>query len=165
MLPEAFVAHVAPGRLRVKIPGRKGSAEYFTGVGDLLRSLPGVESLRLNEVTGSVLLEGNVRLEDLSAHAEAKGLFRLCPGPPPVEAMCRRISGGMKDVDRVILDASSGQFGLSGAVFLGLAAAGFYQLSVGNLVAPAWYTAFWYAFGVYSKFLKDDDTPPPGSDG
>ena len=38
-----------------------------------------------------------------------------------------------------------------------LLALGIYQISRGNFMAPAWYTAFWYAFGVLTKTLIDRD--------
>jgi hypothetical protein len=123
--------------------------------------MAGVTSLRLNAVTGSVVIEGSVGLPDLYARAEAMGLFMLSGAPLPAEPMGRRLADGLRDVDKVVLEVSSGQFGLPGAVFLGLAATGLYQLSVGNIAAPAWYTAFWYALGVYSKFLNDSVEPRP----
>jgi hypothetical protein len=44
---------------------------------------------------------------------------------------------------------------LPGMVFLSALLIGLYELARGNFRPPPWYTAFWYAFGVYSKSLMD----------
>jgi hypothetical protein len=38
---------------------------------------------------------------------------------------------------------------------MGLLGTGIYQIVRGNFGAPPWYTAFWYAFGVFTKSLID----------
>ena len=40
---------------------------------------------------------------------------------------------------------------LSGLAVLALLTVGVYQIARGNFGAPAWYTAFWYALGIFNK--------------
>jgi hypothetical protein len=42
---------------------------------------------------------------------------------------------------------------LPGLIFLTLMGVGVFQLATGRRVIPPWYTAFWYAFGVFSRLL------------
>jgi hypothetical protein len=51
---------------------------------------------------------------------------------------------------------TGGELDLISVAFLGLLVLGIYQLSKDDIPAPPWYTAFWYAFGVFSKCLADE---------
>jgi hypothetical protein len=53
---------------------------------------------------------------------------------------------------------------LPGAVFLALLVFGAVELLRGNWRTPPWYTAFWYAFGLYSKSLIDHAGGDQGGD-
>jgi hypothetical protein len=56
---------------------------------------------------------------------------------------------------------TGGELDLKGMVILGLIGVGLYQIIKGNLRAPPWYTAFWYALGVFTKSFSDKDQGPP----
>jgi hypothetical protein len=45
---------------------------------------------------------------------------------------------------------------LPGMIFLSLLAVGLWELAIGNFKRPPWYTAFWYAFGLFSKAIFDE---------
>lgn len=51
-----YYVHEVPGRLRVKIPSLRSSAEQAQKIQGLLHELSGVESASVNSVTGSVLV-------------------------------------------------------------------------------------------------------------
>jgi hypothetical protein len=50
---------------------------------------------------------------------------------------------------------TGGWLDLPGMAFLLLLGIGIYQIRRGNIGLPPWYTAFWYAFGVYTKSLVE----------
>jgi hypothetical protein len=50
---------------------------------------------------------------------------------------CRILTGRSRDLP-------GGELDLLSLAFAGLLAMGIYQLSIGNITAPAWYVAFWY---------------------
>ena len=52
-----YYMHNVPGRLRVKIPGIKGHPETAKGIQVLLNEIEGVESIRANTVTGSIVVK------------------------------------------------------------------------------------------------------------
>jgi len=56
MLTEAFISHSTSERLRVKVPGKKGDASYFSALASRFSGLPGVRHVEANPITGSVLL-------------------------------------------------------------------------------------------------------------
>jgi hypothetical protein len=50
------VAHATPGRIRLKVRHAKGNPEVLNAVADGFRSIPGIERVDINPVTGSVVL-------------------------------------------------------------------------------------------------------------
>ena len=58
---------------------------------------------------------------------------------------------GVKTVNTHVASMTGGKVDLLDVAGLSLLSAGIYQLLKGNFTAPAWYTAFWYAFGLLSK--------------
>jgi hypothetical protein len=64
------IAHATPGRIRFKVPHGKGNPEVLNPVADAFRGLPGIESVDINPVTGSVVLN-----YDPDRHIEFAGQF------------------------------------------------------------------------------------------
>jgi copper chaperone CopZ len=52
----ARIVHHVPGRLRIKVEGVHGEDEFFETVQRLIAVLPGVESVRINPVSASVVV-------------------------------------------------------------------------------------------------------------
>jgi copper chaperone CopZ len=73
-----YYMHSIPGRLRVKIPAIKGHPEKAKTVQALLRDLDGIESIRANTVTGSVVVKyepGRSLSEKIPSVLTENGLF------------------------------------------------------------------------------------------
>jgi hypothetical protein len=151
MLPDAHICHHTQGRIRIKIPSRRGGKEYFSLVNAQFSELHGIERVEVNPVTASVLLITEADVKHISDHAEAKGLFLLRKPNPHSTALSRKIMGEFNQVDDTIRKFTGGDMDLPALAFLGLVGAGIYQVSIGNFTAPAWYTAFWYATNIFTK--------------
>jgi len=155
-LPVAHIGHRTAERLRIRIPSRKGDAAYFSEVGKSLSEHGAVSSLEVSPRTASVLIKGfQPDLESIISVGEEHALFKLEDSAPKAKLLSRKIAAPFRDLGRSIDRFSGGEIDLAGAVFLGLIGWGITQLARGNFVAPPWYTAFWYALGVYTKSLVD----------
>jgi hypothetical protein len=154
-LPVAQRVHQLRRRLRIALEAeRRRGADYDRIATTLAQRLPEV-TVRCNPVTGSVLIEGpSAAIARVGAVAEQAGLFQVRPPvpPPPLAVQVTdpigKLSGYLERVTRGNVDLP-GMLLLS-ALFLGL-----YELARGNFRTPPWYTAFWYAFGMYSKSFMD----------
>lgn len=153
MVPSARIAHNIKGRMRIKVPPMKGSEDYFSHLARELSGIPGIIGVETNPSTASVLVLHETEPEKIIGYANENGLFRvLDPGNNNNGAAGRpirltsRIAGVFKRTDSKMLDISGGQIDMGGVAFLTLAGLGIYQIYRGNFMAPAWYTAFWYAF-------------------
>ena len=73
-----YYMHSVPGRLRIKIPAIKGHPEKAKTVQALLRDLDGIESIRANTITGSIVVRyepGRSLSERIPSILTENGLF------------------------------------------------------------------------------------------
>jgi hypothetical protein len=155
-LPVAVISHRLPTRLRFKLASRKGDGDFFTAVVKKLAGLENIERLEANPGTGSVLMVGkDLDPSDIAGFAEQNGLFTLNVLPAEAVPLSRRITEPIGRVSGSLNRLTGGEIDLAGLAFLALLGTGVYQIARGNLRAPPWYTAFWYALGVFTKSLAD----------
>jgi hypothetical protein len=156
MIPEAYVSHQTTGRLRIKIPSRKKDQAYLTGLKERLSGCEGIETVDVNPLTGSILINHKVNSETIAQYALANDLFSLKGIASFPAGLQRRISGTFKGIDTQLKTFTGGEIDIGGLAFLVLLGAGIYQLSIGNITALPWYGAFWYALNI---FLKSSSAP------
>lgn len=73
-----YYMHSIPGRLRVKIPAIKRHPERAKAIQDFLKGLNGIESIRANTITGSVVVKyepGRSLSERIPSILTENGLF------------------------------------------------------------------------------------------
>jgi hypothetical protein len=156
MLPEAKVSHQSAKRLRIKIPSKKGDGNYFQRLGEKLVKYKDFEVLQLNPLTGSVLfIDEGLDVDGIEAYAGENGLFDLRRTALPSVPLSRRIAEPLGDTSAFLSRTTGGFLDLPGAAFLLLLGVGLVEIVRGNFRTPPWYTAFWYAFGVFTKSIVD----------
>jgi hypothetical protein len=159
MLPTAHVSHRSDTRLRIRIPSQKGNTPFFDHLRDKLlrdRKLKGVE---VNPVCGSVLLlDRGLDPLEVAEYAEKEALFSLEIRRNHPASLSQKMAEPIGRLSDHLNRFSGGQLDLPGLAFLMLIGIGTYQVLKGNFRSPPWYTAFWYAFGVFTKSLADRAT-------
>ena len=154
MMPQAVIAHASRGRLRVKIPSQRGNLGALKSYGDQFAACPGVLSIEVNPMTGSMLLIHQTTVAEIAEYARAKNLFILKEqkGPKEPSADLRRNLGEtFKSIDRQIQSLTDGDLDLSGFALAALIVAGTAQILAGNAGPIPWFAAYWYAFHLYSR--------------
>ena len=73
----ATITHHLPGRTRIRLEEARGDRAYFAQLRRQLSELSGVESVRANFRTGTVLLEHSSPLLQVAETARGAGLFEL----------------------------------------------------------------------------------------
>ncbi len=156
----ADVVHRTSTRVRVKLRDKVRDPVFYEQVAHSIAGVEGVESVQANPLTGSLLFKGT----DLDAHRIAAALvqqtplrFEAAPALHPVQ----RAVHPFVTLSHKLKGMTGGEVGLTEAGFLALLAVGVFQILRGNITAPPWYTAFWYAFGVFSKALVEKYAAPP----
>jgi hypothetical protein len=165
MIPEAHISHATVNRVRLKIPSKKHDDLYFGSLLDVLRTNEKIVSIEANPLTGSILIEHQWDLGGLTDFAAQKGLFSVIePGEKVLTgetAMHKSLSQGYASLDRTVRKATGGATDIGDIAFMALVVSGIYEISKGNFIAPAWYTAFWYGLGIFFKGKGDKGGSAP----
>jgi hypothetical protein len=155
-LPAAQVGHRTGERVRIRIPSKRGDEAYFSKIEKAFSEDGTVKAIDVNARTASVLIKGSsIDMDHIIGVGKGYALFQLEDPAPKVEPLSKRIVTPVRDLGRSIDRFSGGEIDLAGMAFLGLVAWGITQLARGNLTAPPWYVAFWYALGIFTKSLMD----------
>jgi len=145
MPPDAYIVHQIPGRVRFKVPARRGDTRYFEETSTLLAECRGVHLSQINPTTGSLLIRHEGDLTPIMAFAKRKKLFQIVQNAPPAIFVRERAGESFKAADSALKSVSNGGMDLLGVLFLGLVALAIHQALEGNIWAPA-STLLWYAF-------------------
>lgn len=150
----AVIAHACTGRLRIRVPDRRGDLRYFENVRKAaLKS--SIEVIRVNAFTGSILFHGRQATESAVAEfGSVNDLFAIYAALP-APSLAKRISAPLTTCNRSLQQWSAGQIDLPGAFFILLLFIALFEIARGRFRTPPWYTAFWYAFGLFTKALID----------
>jgi hypothetical protein len=152
--PTARIVHRMPNRVRFRIQARKGDEEYFSDAARRMAEALEPERLEANPGTGSLLIQDpELDLDAVLELALEEGLFQLETVHPA--SLARRVTSPIVELSARLKDSTLGRLDLATLAFLALIGVGTYQLVRSGLRSPPWYTAFWYAMGIYFKSLAD----------
>ena len=141
-LPVATLEHQLPGRVRLRVPSKRGDCAYFDTARQRLGDAPAVGEISANAKTGSLIIRDCSDLEKLKSEAAKRGLFSLADDKPAARTAKpgRSRAGAASTVDPYA------------ATTAGLSGLGLYQLTQGRVLASA-SEHFWHAYGAY-RILK-----------
>ncbi|MFN2357373.1 MAG: HMA2 domain-containing protein [Desulfotignum sp.] len=162
-LPTAKVVHQMNGRIRFRITGvHSDTSQYFATLTSVLADRLGYGAIRVNPVTGTVLLaDPALDMDAVATVGRSENLFMLTPASPVSPALAtRHVRTQVHRVDRIVRALTANQLDLPGSVFLGLVIHAIREIVQGNLMAPSWFTALWVASSLYNR-----DFTGPGGDG
>ncbi len=161
-LPEAQIAHRMTDRVRFRIPDRKGDADYFAGAAKRLAEAFQPERLEANPGTGSLLIvDSELDIDAVVSFARSEDLFRFETVQPA--PLVRNATAPIRELSAMLKESTLGRLDLPTLLFFVLIGVGTVQLLRNGLRSPPWYTAFWYAMGIYLKSLADKQGEPGAS--
>jgi hypothetical protein len=135
-LARAVIEHRLPGRMRLRIAGKRGDAAFFRNAETRLAAAPGVSRVRASPLTGGILVEHGGDEEGLLGSARKEGLFAAALPP----------SGPSAVAWPVHREPSGWPLQLAA---LGLSGAGVLQLTRGRAIGSA-SENLWNAYGLYA---------------
>jgi hypothetical protein len=135
--PKAYLVHRLPGRVRLRVREKRQDTDYFDRVRRQLAWLPGVESVRVNAATGSVLvLHPDMPYADLERRLQALELFALVPEAEPVTPPLAGVRAGMARIDALLGSSFPGGLDLRTLVVMGAGALALRQIVRGEVLGP-----------------------------
>lgn len=156
--PSAYIKHQLPGRVRLKIPQKKGDLGYFDRIAELFADCPGITQLQLNPPAASILICHGAETHFLSIaeFAQTNGLFTIIEQPEeetfsiPYLPIPKVTSSGLKRIDELLMDFSQDRLDGRSLLFLALIGLAARQMTKGNIMGPAT-TLLWYAFSILKE--------------
>ena len=159
MTPSATLVHHIDGRTRFRVAEKRGDREYFARVSEKLEHCPGVFSVTVSEVTGSVLvfhepievgvLASYARTFELFDSAEAGTEARMITRPP-AEIVGHRLG----QLDGWVRAQTGRSTDLRSVALTGLLSAALWQMLRGQILPEA-VTLVWYALAMVSNGRRD----------
>lgn len=163
---EARIISVVPGRVRLKVFGRRRSPEELERVTGALEALSGVSAVQTSPLTGSVLVRHDADatgMDDLRAALEGLGLTLVYEEPSErgPGAPARRVLEAADGVNaRVGRTLGGSDLRLLFPVALGVLSLRQATRDAPGLDQAPWYLLAWYA---YDSFLKLNGRDADGS--
>jgi hypothetical protein len=146
MTPKARISHELPGRVRLKIPERRGDARYFASLKAQISALSGVERVQVSALAASILIEHDrSTLEGIMDVLRDKELFEVLSDASSAVPAVDSAHAGMLALDDALSRISRGTADLRTLVLLVLLGLAVRQLLRGQILAPA-VSLLWYAY-------------------
>ena len=164
MIPEAYISHVTKGRMRIKIPSKKGDRSFFSGIQDEISKFsefPGIRKIEVNSTTGSMLVTHTLDLNPayltlIKGYIEEKNLFKFKTVESSPNSISENIAATFKNANKELINFTKGELDVRSLATIGFLGLGLLQLSRGQFMIPA-ISAFWYASNLLKDPAKDDD--------
>lgn len=147
---KAHVVHHSPGRLRLRVAGKRGDKAFFDEVAEKARNMPSVRRVQTNPATGSILVthDAGDSLPTLVGEAFQAGLQEFIdvemPEAKPFLPIATQLVERAFHMDKGIKNASRGAIDGQSAVVGGLLVAAVIQIARGQWLGPA-VPLIWYA--------------------
>jgi hypothetical protein len=143
MVPVAYIEHQLPGRVRLRVPSRRGEVPFFEKVVRELSKHPAIRELTATPLTGSITLQHFEPLHPIIAAAADQKLFET-----------RRLEP-QTIVSHAKQAVEPRGFGLADGIATGLSGLSLFQAAHGNFLGSA-AESLWHAFGA-RRFLGRPD--------
>jgi hypothetical protein len=143
-LPTAHIVHRLKGRLRLKVPGKRGDSDWFAATAARVQQVPGVRRVTVQTRSASILIVHRPGAQ-LGEQLAAAGLFtltdELVASPPVLDP----IMDGISRSHRRLARRTGGRANLQTVLIAMLLLAAFVQTLRGQIMVPAvsfaWYAA------------------------
>lgn len=145
--PDALVVHALPGRVRFRIPSKKGDMVYFEELLANFGKCTGLEKLVINPATASVLIQYDMKNTDtLNGFLEKNTFFQVLDMERQAPTRTNpKEKGRTRSVENIDKDDSPDFSRLIGLGLIGLSG---YRLLQEGFKAPAWHAALWYGYNL-----------------
>ncbi len=158
ILVSAYIKHRLPGRVRLKIPQKKGDYRYFDRLAESLEDCPGITQLQLNPPAASLLIchSADTPFLSIAEFAQTNALFVVIEQEPeqafsiPHLPIAMLTSTGLNNLDKSLMDFSRGRLDGRSLLFLALIGLAFHQITKGRVMAPA-ASLLWYALSLVKE--------------
>ena len=138
MKPRAYIVHQLRSRVRLRITDRRNDGAYFEAVRRELDLLPGIDEIRINPVTGTILLvHPEQPVQQVLDRVQRLELFEFTDEAEPHESVLAPVTNAMAMIDKALFDTSEGRVDLRAVAYIGMMGFTLLQLRRGQILGPA----------------------------
>lgn len=154
MTPRAKIIHHLNHRVRIRITGvGRNKIEFFDTLEKKFKKKFNFQTILVNPVTGSAVFQDQkLDVESVVQYAKNEHLFMMEQNHTPARNL---VPGSaqkqFKRLNKGILDLTGNRLDIASSVFLVLIFHAIRELVRGNLTAPSWFTALWFATTIYNR--------------
>ena len=163
-LPKAFIKHQLPGRVRIKIPHKRGNEAFFEELAEAFAGCDFISQLQLNSQSASLLIVHTAPSVDAIIEFAANvGLFTLVSEDDPDLPVSGNLSLagftslGVAEADKGMRKLTFGLLDLRSVYFVGFVCMGIMEARKGHIMSPA-STLWWRALELLNA--KNDKMYP-----
>ena len=144
MIPVAYIEHQLPGRVRLRVPSRRGEVPFFEKVVRELSKHPAIRELSATPLTGSITLHYFEPLQPIVAAAADQRLFETSRLEPQSNVSRSKPFAGLREGSRHADGIATALSGLS-----------LFQATQGSVFGSA-AENLWHAFGAQRILGRPD---------
>ncbi len=141
----AYVVHELPERLRIRLPEHRNESGFFSALAEQIRQLEGVETVRTDALTASILIEHRTTEDALRASLSAEVGLELSSQPNRARYSLAPVTAAFSAINKRLRNASDGSTDLQAILFVVVVAIAIRQIIRGQIMVPA-VSLLWYAF-------------------
>jgi hypothetical protein len=148
----AYIVHQIPGRVRLRIRGKRQDEAYFEELRRQLQPVDGIEHVRVNCNTGTIIVRHPEKpYADLETELRRLQLFDIAEGTEPETPALKPLISGLSKIDRLINEESAGIANLRTLVVAAAVLLAIRQFRRGELLGPA-LPLLWNALELVGRF-------------
>lgn len=137
MIPEAYISHQIPNRIRLRIPAERNKNDYFSKIEKELQKLKGVDRVEVQPLTGSILIEHTCPVRTLADFTREHQLFEMRE-PKAAEPWLETLLSKVDRWDEELRHSTQGQWDIYTLMAAGVAGVSVYQAFRKRFLPPAW---------------------------
>ena len=143
----AQVAHRLPGRIRLRVGEKRGDPAYFSTLSEDVSRCDGVEHVKVNPATGSVVIEFSDSAENLEQQLRQVGVSIMLNETPSARNTPRTAGNGHVAPFHLVSNREITPMFMLGTM---LAAVGIVQTLRGKILVPS-LSVLWYAIEAFRQ--------------
>ena len=148
MSVQAEIVHRLPGRIRLRLRERRGDTAYFASLSEDLGGCDGVERVKANPATGSILIEFSGLAENLARQLGHHGVSLRPQSAPAAESRPQPVAGnGNARPFHLVSNQEINPMFMLGTMF---AVMGIVQTLRGKILVPA-VSLLWHAMAAFRQ--------------
>ena len=163
MMPNAHIVHQARGRIRLQVREKCKDPDYFEAISKQLEGLPGIDEVRTNPTTGSIILlhslENNTELLE---RLPQLALFEITACHKQDASAFTPLRSGLNGIEQLLRNGTAGSVDLKTVAFIGVMGLTLHQIMRGQVLGPA-LPMLWNAFSLINR-INSSPADSPSND-